>query len=65
MWVNGWMDVTSSGRETILGESTQIKYENKTMKLLDHIEEYPDVLRRQNLLNKTSKSLNKNVLSWT
>lgn len=65
MWVNGWMDITSSGRETILGESTQIKYENKTMKLLDHIEEYPDVLRRQNLLNKTSTSLNKNVLSCT
>lgn len=65
MWVNGWMGITFSGRESIPGELIQIKYKSKTIKLLEQIEEYPQVLRGQDLLNNTLKSLNKNVLYYT
>lgn len=50
-------------RKKILDELIQIKYESETLKLLDHIGEYLHVLRGgQDLLNKSQKSLNKNVL---
>lgn len=62
-WMNGY-NFFREGKQ-FSGELIEIKYESKTMKLLDHTEEYPHVLRGQNLLNKTSKSLNKNVLSCT
>lgn len=57
------MNITSSGRESILGDLIQIKYEGKTIKLLDHIGEYYHVLRgRQDLVNKTQVTKQKCVI---
>lgn len=57
-WINGYNFL----KKKILDELIQIKYESKTLKLLDHIGEYLHVLRDQVLLNKSQKSLKKNVL---
>lgn len=54
MWVNGRMNITSSGRESILGDLIQIKYEGKTIQLLDHIGEYYHVLRKAGFSKQNS-----------
>lgn len=46
MWVNGYIGMTFLERRSILGKLIQIKYEGKTLNLLDHIGKQLLILRR-------------------